>query len=178
MNFTMQEAIEVLERTPQALEHFISGLSAGWLQSNEGAGTWNASEVIGHLIEAEKHNWIPRLEFMLQEGEGKPFPPFDRFSHLNQTSERSIEEKLLEFKTIRQQNITRLKNLIEPEGQLEKTGSHPEFGVVKVRELVSTWVVHDLTHIAQIVRVMAERYRADVGPWEAYLSILKKKVRI
>ncbi|MFD0697734.1 DinB family protein [Paenibacillus sp. GCM10027628] len=174
MNFNMKEAIEVLERTPQTLEYFLSGLSDGWLQCNEGEGTWNVSEVIGHLIEGENNNWIPRLEFILQEGERKPFPPFDRYSHLNERSERSIEQKLLEFKAIRIQNTTKLKALIEPELHLELTGSHPAFGVVKLREMLSTWVVHDLTHIAQIVRVMAERYRADVGPWKEYLGILKK----
>lgn len=174
MNFNMKEAIEVLERTPQTLEYFLSGLSDRWLQCNEGEETWNVSEVIGHLIEGEKNNWIPRLEIILQEGESNPFPPFDRYSHLNERSERSIEQKLLEFKKIRTLNTAKLNVLIEPELHLELTGSHPALGVVKLRELLSTWVVHDLTHIAQIVRVMAERYRADVGPWKEYLGILKK----
>ncbi|MFC0470872.1 DinB family protein [Halalkalibacter kiskunsagensis] len=175
MNFTMKEAIDVLERTPQTLEYFLSGLSDGWLQCNEGEGTWNVSEVIDHLIEGERNNWIPRLEMILQEGESKPFPPFDRYSHLNENSKRSIEQKLLEFKTIRSENITKLQTMIIPELHLELMGTHPAFGVVKVRELLSTWIVHDLTHIAQIVRVMAERYRMDVGPWEEYLGILKKE---
>ncbi|MCS7458607.1 DinB family protein [Paenibacillus doosanensis] len=174
MNFTMEEAIEVLERTPQTLEYFLSGLSPGWLQSNEGEGTWNATEVIEHLIEGEKHNWMPRLEFILQEGDGKPFPPFDRYSHLHEPKSASWEQTLREFKTIRSHNIAKLKALVDPERHLELTGSHPAFGSVKLRELVSTWVVHDLTHMAQIVRVMAERYRADVGPWKEYLGILKK----
>ncbi|ALC81965.1 MULTISPECIES: DinB family protein [Bacillus] len=175
MNFNLKEAIEILERTPQTLEYFLSGLSDGWLECNEGEGTWNVSEVIDHLIEGEKTNWIPRLEFILQEGDSKPFTPFDRYSHLNNRAVRSIEQKLLEFNTIRSQNITKLKGLIEPGLHLELTGSHPVLGVVKLRELLSTWVVHDLTHISQIVRVMAERYRADVGPWKKYLGILKKE---
>lgn len=174
MNFHLKEAIEVLERTPQTLEYFLSGLSDGWLQCNEGKGTWNATEVIEHLIEAEKNNWIPRLEFILQEGENNPFPAFDRYAHLHDKSKKSIEQKLLDFKTIRTRNIDKLKMLIESKSHLELTGFHPAFGVVKARELISTWVVHDLTHIAQIVRVMAERYRADVGPWIAYLGILKR----
>ncbi|MFM1655776.1 DinB family protein [Brevibacillus sp. B_LB10_24] len=174
MNFQLKEAIEVLERTPQTLESFLSGISHEWLQCNEGEGSWNVSEVVEHLIEAEKHNWIPRLGCILQEGEGNPFPPFDRFSHL-QRSTRSIEQSLLEFKAIRMQNIAKLQELILSEPLLERTGSHPEFGTVKARELLSTWVVHDLTHMAQIVRVMAERYRTDVGPWKAFLGILKQK---
>ncbi|CRK81142.1 DinB family protein [Neobacillus massiliamazoniensis] len=174
MNFNMEEAIEILERTPQTLEYFLSGLPAGWLQSNEGEGTWNAIEVIEHLIEGEKNNWIPRLVMILQEGERKPFPPFDRYSHFNERAEKSIEHKLHEFKMIRTENIAKLKALIDPDYHLELTGAHPSFGIVKVRELLSTWVVHDLTHIAQIVRVMAERYRVDVGPWKEYLGILNR----
>lgn len=173
MNFNLQEAIEVLERTPQTLEDFLSGLSNEWLQCNEGERTWNVSEVVGHLIEAEKNNWIPRLEMIIQDGEGKPFPPFDRYSHLTEESERPIEQKLFEFKKIRMQNTSKLRDLIQPEFHFEKTGIHPEFGAVKVRELLSAWVVHDLTHISQIVRVMAERYREDAGPWKEYLGILK-----
>ncbi|MBY0124375.1 DinB family protein [Bacillus sp. S/N-304-OC-R1] len=174
MNFNLNEAIEVLERTPQSLEHFLGGLSDGWLHCNEGEGTWNATEVIEHLIEAEKTNWLPRLETILENGENKPFPSFDRFAHLKEKSEETIEQKLLEFKSIRLQNTTKLKELINPDLHLELTGSHPEFGSVKLRELLSTWVVHDLTHIAQIARVLAERYRKDVGPWKEYLSILNK----
>lgn len=173
MNFKLEEAIEVLERTPKALEVFLSGISDPWLQCNEGEGTWNPAEVIEHLIEGEKNNWIPRLDFILQEGESKAFPPFDRFAHLTDGHGRSLEEKFVDFKTIRAKKINKLKKLIESDQQLELTGYHPAFGVVKVRELISTWVVHDLTHIAQIVRVMAKRYSTDVGPWEEYLSILK-----
>lgn len=174
MNFNLDEAIEVLERTPQALESLLTGLSNGWLQNNEGDGTWHAIEVIEHLIEAEKTNWLPRLEIILQEGERKPFAPFDRFAHLQETSVRSFEQKLLEFKTLRAQNLAKLRTLVEPEKHLELTGLHPAFGVVKMRELLSTWVVHDLTHTAQIVRVIAKRYTADVGPWREYLGILNK----
>ncbi|MDM5277490.1 DinB family protein [Paenibacillus silvae] len=164
----------MLERTPETLERFLSGLSEAWLQCNEGEGTWNAHEVIEHFIEAEKHNWIPRVESIVTQGEHHPFPAFDRFSHLKETLERSLEEALQEFSIIRKNSISSLKDIIHSNPNLEKTGLHPEFGIVKLRELLSAWVVHDFTHIAQIVRVMAERYRTDVGPWSAYLGILKK----
>jgi len=170
----MKEAIEILERTPQTLEYYLLGLSESWHLCNEGEGTWNAAEVIEHLIEGEKNNWIPRLEMIVRDGESKPFPPFDRYAHLSGNSKRSIGQKLNEFKTIRTLNVAKLKDLVDPELHLQLTGLHPEFGVVKLRELLSTWVVHDLTHLTQIVRVMAERYREDVGPWQEYLGVLKK----
>ncbi|MDT0123072.1 DinB family protein [Paenibacillus sp. RRE4] len=174
MNFRLQEAIEILERTPQTLKHFLSGLSDGWLGSNEGDGTWNTKEIIEHLIEAEKHNWIPRVQSIVLDGEHQLFPAFDRFSHLKETSERTTEEAIQEFSSIRKRSISSLNDIILSYPDLEKTGLHPEFGLVKLRELLSAWVVHDFTHIAQIVRVMAERYRNDVGPWSAYLGILNR----
>ncbi|MFZ3579496.1 DinB family protein [Virgibacillus sp. DJP39] len=174
MNFNLNEAIEILDRTPKTLDYFLSGLSDQWLQCNEGEETWNVYEVIDHLIEGEKNNWIPRLEAILQEGDSKLFPPFDRYSHLNRNTVEPIKRRLLEFSSIRKLNTTKLTILVEPELHLERTGVHPAFGSVKLRELLSTWVVHDLTHISQIVRIMAERYRDDVGPWKEYLGILKK----
>ncbi|WP_078553130.1 DinB family protein [Bacillus alkalicellulosilyticus] len=174
MNFSLNEAIEVLERTPQTLASLLTGLSPGWVLSNEGDDTWNATEVIAHLIEGEKTNWLPRLEHILQKGKSTPFPEFDLFSHLRELKNNTLEQKLQQFKISREQNIKIIRNLIEDDAQLALQGTHPAFGDVKVRELLSTWVVHDLTHISQIVRVMAKRYRMDVGPWEAYLGVLRK----
>jgi predicted acetyltransferase len=57
---------------------------------------------------------------------------------------------------------------------LEKRGMHPELGVVTMRQLLSTWVVHDLGHIGQIVRVMAKQYGEAVGAWQAYLPVLRR----
>lgn len=175
MNFRFEEAIQLLARTPASLEAFLSGLPEGWIHCNEGEGTWNAEEVIAHLIEAEISNWIPRIETLLQYGEGQTFPPFDRFAHLETTAGTSPEQKLSVFKEIRMANLEKLRNLVNPDKDLELRGTHPEFGSVTLSELLSTWVVHDLTHISQITRVMAERYRQDVGPWEQYLSVLNAR---
>ncbi|MDF1507093.1 DinB family protein [Robertmurraya sp. DFI.2.37] len=176
MNFKMEEAIEILERTPKTLQFFLCGISEEWLHCKEGKDTWNILEIVDHLIEAEQSNWMVRLAFILEEGENKPFPPFDRYRHLQEKSTIAIQQKLEEFQKLRLRNIECLKDLVNPQIHLEKKGFHPAFGVVKVRELISTWVVHDLTHIAQMVRVMAERYRFDVGPWIEYLGVLNKKV--
>ncbi len=173
MEFNLKEAMEILEQTPKTLESFVGSLSKEWLTCVEGEGTWNAKEVISHLIEGEKVNWIPRLRFLLQEGNSKPFPAFDRYSHLND-KEGSICEALIAFKEIRKENLETLRKLITTEAQLELKGLHPAFGEVKVRELLATWAVHDLTHIAQITRVIATRYTEEVGPWKEYLGIINR----
>lgn len=173
MNFTLKEAMELLERTPRLLNVWLSGLSDNWLDADEGEGTWTPVQVVGHLIEGEKHNWLPRLEMILQKGESEQFPPFDRYAHLNRGSEIPLEIQLQEFESLRRQNLARLQHILHSEEQLELTGQHPQFGKVNARELLSTWVVHDLTHLSQIMRVMAKRYADDVGPWIEFLRILK-----
>lgn len=175
MAFDFEEAVEILERTPRTLEVFLSGLSEGWLEADEGKNTWNVYEVIEHLIEAEISDWMPRLIMILEKGEQVAFPPFDRFAHLQHPKAHSIDALLLEFQKLRHDNIQKLQHLVDPDHDLELTGTHPEFGPVHLKELLATWTVHDLTHISQIVRVMAERYREEVGPWSAYLGIYRKR---
>ncbi|WNB91174.1 DinB family protein [Bacillus sp. NEB1478] len=173
MNFKLDEGIELLERTPDTLKSLLSGLSDGWLTCNEGEGTWNALEVVGHLIEAEKVNWIPRIKMILTKGESQTFPDFDRFAHIEQVKGKTIDELLREFKQVRNESLEELRTLITSQTDYELKGTHPVYGTVKLRELLSTWSVHDLTHITQITRVIAKRYHDDVGSWKEYLSILK-----
>ena len=172
MNFVLEEAVEILERTPRTLEAMLTGLSEPWLACREGEGTWSASEVVGHLIEAERSNWIPRIEWLLEHGEERPFPPFDRFAHLQRPPGGTLEERLAEFRELRAASTAKLRAIVDPERHLGLRGLHPDFGSVTLAQLLSTWVVHDLTHLSQIIRVMAKRYREDVGPWTAYLRIL------
>lgn len=173
MNFSFQDSLDILESTPQTLQCFLINLSEAWLHSDEGEGTWNPKEVVEHLIEAEKKDWISRTEAILDPDRDNHFTPFNRFAHLNQKP-RKMEESLEEFQAIRRENLQRIRTLIKSDSDYDKVGIHPEFGPVTLRQLISTWVVHDLTHISQIVRVMAKRYKDDVGPWSAYLGILQR----
>ncbi|MFD1739452.1 DinB family protein [Bacillus salitolerans] len=173
MNFKFEEALERLQRTPFSLEQLLSDISEEWIQCHEGEGTWTVKEVIDHLIECEKTNWIPRVNSILDGNEVTPLPPFDRFAHLQQDKPVSFKESISTFKTYREKNVLLLKELVDPQLHLNMKGIHPAFGEITLKQLLSTWVVHDFTHISQILRVMAKRYSEDVGPWNEYLSILK-----
>lgn len=172
MKLTIIKALEVLQQTPNTLISLLSNLSKEWTLANEGEKTWSSYDVIGHLIHGEKTDWIPRLNIILLNN-NKNFTPFDRFAQFENSKEKTIQELLLEFKTLRVQNIKYLKSLKLSEEQLKLTGIHPEFGSVTVKELLAAWVTHDLGHIAQISRVIAKQYNTEVGPWKAYISILK-----
>jgi uncharacterized damage-inducible protein DinB len=170
--FRLDETIEVLRNTPATLQALLGGLSDAWTGCDEGPDTWSPFDIVGHLIQGEQADWMRRLEFMLEHGESRSFTHFDRFAQFETSKGKTLNELLETFAALRAANLRTLaaKNL-QPE-QLERRGAHPAFGSVTVRQLLATWAVHDLGHIAQISRVMAKRYSEEVGPWSEYLRIL------
>ncbi len=171
MQFNLNKSIEILERTPLVVELMLNGLSEEWIKNNEGPETWSPYDILGHLIYGERTDWIPRMEIILS---GKvAFEPFDRLAQFKESKGKTLRQLLDEFKTLRKQNIERLrsKNLTQDDFVLK--GKHPAFGPVTLSQLLSTWVVHDLNHISQLSRVMAKQYKTEVGPWVEYLGILR-----
>ncbi len=174
MEFKLTAAIEVLERTPRVLTILLDGLSNEWIQNNEGGESWSPFDVIGHLIHGEKTDWIARTEIILSSKPDKTFAPFDRFAQFDESMGKTISQLLDEFQELRSLNLETLKSKNLQPDDLIKTGIHPAFGGVTLENLLATWVAHDLGHIAQIARVMAEQYKEEVGPWLEYLPILNK----
>jgi hypothetical protein len=172
MKFDLNRSLELLERTPIILETMLAGLSEEWIHSNEGPDTWSPYDILGHLIHGEKTDWIPRMELILSDNAEKTFEPFDRFAQFKASKGKTLQQLLDEFKKLRKRNIQQLLSKGLTEGDLEQHGLHPVFKQVSLRQLLSTWVVHDLNHIAQIARVMAKQYKTAVGPWKAYLKIV------
>jgi hypothetical protein len=173
-HFSIAKSLEILERTPVVLEHLLANLSPSWTTQNEGSETWNAYDVIGHLIHGEKTDWLVRTKLILSDNSNKLFNPFDRFAQFENSKGKTLQELLLEFKAIRNANIAQLRSLNISESDLGKKGVHPVFGEVTLHQLIATWVVHDLDHLSQISRVMAKHYKEDVGPWIEFLKIIRQ----
>jgi hypothetical protein len=173
MAHNLQDTISLLARTPVALNVLLRDLPETWTFRNEGENTWSAFDVVGHLIHAERADWMPRVRIVLQFGETKAFEPFDRGGHAREIQGKSLGQLLDEFARVRSKNLDELRALnLRPE-DLERRGRHPSLGVVTLSELLATWAAHDLTHLHQISRVMAHQYRKAVGPWSAYLGVLQ-----
>lgn len=170
----LHESIAILTRTPLTLDALLRGLPDAWTTSaGEGPGTWSPHDVIGHLIHGEKTDWMPRVEMILEHGTGRAFEPFDREAQFKVTGRAPLSGLLDEFAVLRRANLARLSGLNLQAAQLELQGTHPALGTVTLRQLLATWTAHDLSHIVQIGRVMARRYRDEVGPWAEYLSVMK-----
>ena len=174
MSFDLPETLDLLERAPTVVGSLLRGTSASWHAIDEGPDTWSAFDVVGHLIEGEETDWIPRARLILEHGDSVPFEPFDRFAQLDRFAGWSLDHLLDRFAELRHANLEIVRSWHLTEAQLALPGRHPELGPVTLRQLLATWAVHDLNHIAQISRVLAKRYAQDVGPWREYLSILNR----
>ena len=170
--FSLADGLPILRGTPGVLRAWLSDLPETWTTANEGPDTWSPFDVVGHLIHGERTDWIPRLELLLAHGESRPFTPFDRFAQFRDSRGKSLRELLEIFAGLRQENIVRLESLHLQPADFERRGRHPELGPVNLGQLLATWVVHDLNHLAQIARVMAHQYTEAVGPWLQYLPLL------
>ena len=174
MEFRLEHAREILGRTPAALDSLLRGLPDGWVFGREEPDGWSAFDVVGHLIHGEETDWIPRARMILEQGEARAFEPFDRFAMFERSKGKPLSELLDTFARLRARSLEELDALgLTPEA-LSKRGTHPELGAVTLGQLLSTWVVHDLGHVAQVARVMSKQYGEAVGPWRAYLSILTR----
>jgi hypothetical protein len=164
----------VLERTPGAFRALLAGLPEVWTTADEGPKTFSAYENLAHVIHGERTDWIPRARIILAQGASRRFEPFDRFAHLRESAGKTLAQLLDELDALRADNLTTLREWRLTDAQLALEGEHPGLGPVTLRQLLSTWVVHDLGHLAQTSRVMSKRYRDAVGPWRAYLPILDR----
>jgi len=168
----MEDAVAILARTPATLDALLRGLPDGWIVAHEGGDTWSPFDVIGHLIHGERTDWVPRAMMILEHGEARAFDKFDRFAQFAVSEGRTLSSLLDELATARQENLRELASLCLTNADLDRRGRHPELGVVTLRQLLATWVAHDLDHVVQISRVLARQYSDEVGPWRAYLRII------
>ncbi|HXM39290.1 MAG TPA: DinB family protein [Gemmatimonadales bacterium] len=172
MDFQLERAVEVLERSPASLRALLDGLDGSWIRGTEGPETFSPFDVVGHLIDGEETDWIPRARIILAQGPNPRFEPYDRVRHRKRNADRSLGSLLAEFANLRAANVQLLRSWHLTERQLDLPGQHPGLGPVTLRQLLAAWVVHDLGHIAQVARVMAKQYSQQVGPWTPFLPVL------
>lgn len=173
MEYEVKDAVPLLSATPLVLDAWLRHLPDAWVRADRGDETFSAFDVVGHLIWGEIDDWMPRLRHVMTFGEHKPFVPFDRFAMYERDRGKSMVELLDEFRQLRSKNVAALLACDLTDRELDRVGAHPEFGPVTVRQLLSTWVVHDQTHIAQIARTIGWQYRDEVGPWRGYIGVLR-----
>ena len=172
MNFNLKHAVKVLSKTPVLLTELLQELPDDWTHANEGPDTWSPFDVVGHLVHGERTDWIPRIMIIMNDSDQKTFAPFDRFAQFEESKGKTLGQLLDSFRALRKENLSILKGLDLTESDLKRPGVHPSLGPVTLKEVLATWVAHDLGHIVQISRVLAKQYKEEVGPWTEYLRVL------
>jgi len=173
MEHDLEQTIALLSRTPAALDGLLRDLPETWTHRGEGEDTWTVFDVVGHLIYADRENWMPRARRILQFGEEQPFDSFDRQGHVRESQGKSLSQVLDEFARVREGCLVDLRALNLTSEQMTKRGRHPALGPVTLSELLATWAAHDMTHLHQISRILAHQYREAVGPFASYLGVLQ-----
>jgi DinB superfamily len=169
MAFELDAAVAALSRTPNVFDALLGDLDEAWVWHRPGPGEWSAAEVLGHFIHGERTDWLPRARIILAHGATRPFDPFDRDGSVAAAAGRTAKELLATFRTLRMENIESLLSVNLTEADLDRTGTHPAFGAVTLRQLLATWTTHDHVHLAQLTQALATAWTEDVGPWRAYL---------
>jgi hypothetical protein len=172
MTFDLERSIDVLRRTPATLRALLDGLDEALIRDNEGPDTFSAFDNVGHLIDGEETDWMARARIILAQGPSIRFEPYDRFRHRTRNLGRSLTSLLDEFARLRAANLETLRSWRLTDAKLDLPGEHPSLGPVTLRQLLAAWVAHDLGHVAQVARVLAKQYTAEVGPWVAFLPVL------
>ena len=173
MDFSLENTLDILRRTPGILTLMLKDLSGDWTILNEGKDTWSAYDIVGHLIHGEKTDWVPRMDLILSSETNKTFEPFNRFAQFEASKGKTLTTLLDEFTALRAENIRKVETRKLASSELVLKGIHPAFGELTLAQLLATWAVHDLSHIGQVARVMAKQYKEAVGPWVAYLTVLQ-----
>lgn len=174
MQFQLDDALAVLDRTPAVFRALLSGLPDVWTTPNEGPETFSAFDNVGHMIHGERADWMPRARIILAQGAHRTFEPYDRFAQVRESRGKTLAMLLDEFEALRLENLAILRGWQLTPAQLALQGQHPALGTVTLEHLLATWVGHDLGHLAQTSRVLAKQYREAVGPWRAYLPVMDR----
>jgi hypothetical protein len=152
MEFSLPGATAILERTPRTLVAMLDGLDEPWVRGTEGPDTFSPFDVVGHLIDGEETDWMPRARIILARSTNPRFDVYDRFRHRERNAGRTLTSLLEEFARLRAENLQLLRSWNLSEGDLDQPGIHG--------------------HVAQVARVMAKQYKEEVGPWVPFMPVL------
>lgn len=171
MEFSLEQGREVLRRTPHVLQALLTDLPNDWIHSREAPDAWSPYQVCGHLLHVEECDWIDRTHVILAHGTDQVFEPVDREAGFARFDGWPLADLIARFVHVRQANLDELARSVSVD-DLDRQGRHPDFGDVELRQLLATWVVHDLNHVNQMVKTMAKAYGEAVGPWRSFLPVI------
>jgi rubrerythrin/uncharacterized damage-inducible protein DinB len=141
-------ALERLRQTPPEVAALLEGLSEEDLRQQPEDGGWAIRNIVSHLRDAQGVLSF-RLGLLLEQ-EKPSLESKAVFEWAAKEEERppTTQEIFDTYRASRQETIARLESI--PLDDWWRTGQHEEFGTVTIRQQVSYFASHEVTHFPQI----------------------------
>ena len=148
--------IEQIRRLPDQIDYLAGVLTPDEMNGRFVAGEWSAAQNIHHLVDSHMNSYV-RCRLMVTEEEPflKPYDQ-DRWAVLPDASEGNVSDSLSILRGLHGRWARFYEQL--PEEAWERTGSHPERGVVTLESQLQMYAKHGLAHVDQIRRTVAAQY--------------------
>jgi hypothetical protein len=151
----MQQAIEKLRAFPPRVARAVEGLDANALARPESAGKWSVADVVAHLSDLELVYAVRIRTILAGAGGDTPLPVLAQNDWVERVHRREPLSELLEqFAFHRRMNLMLVARLNEEE--LSRSGVHPDYGTITIRDAIARIERHDESHLAQLERIKSK----------------------
>lgn len=148
--------IEQIRRLPDQIDYLAGALTPEEMSGRFIAGEWSAAQNIHHLVDSHMNSYV-RCRLMVTEKE-PPLKPYDQdlWAALPDAASGDVGDSLLILRGLHGRWASFYEQL--PEEAWQRTGSHPERGIVTLEGQLQMYARHGLAHVDQIRRTVAAQY--------------------
>lgn len=148
-----RDTLNALAAAPGAARRALGRATRRRLARRPARREWSATEVLGHLLDAEV-----TLGFRIRKLAAEPgaaIVAWDQEKWTDGLRHRRGDARTLlaAYAALRAANLEQVRRLSP--AQRGAAGRHPEYGRIRVREMLDHWAEHDLNHLAQIRAALA-----------------------
>jgi hypothetical protein len=148
----MNETLESLRSFAARLAAATAGIAEADLRRLERDGGWSVLDVVSHLGDLELVYAVRMRDLLAGSGERtlQPLAQDEWVQHVHRREE-PLAELLEEFRFHRRMNLALIERLSPAE--LDRTGVHPQYGALSIRDVAGRLLRHDAKHLGQIERI-------------------------
>jgi hypothetical protein len=144
------EIVASLQGTPAVLRNLLCPLPSEMFTWHPTPGKWCIKEVVGHLIEADRHDFIGRIRLILDHEEPRlTVSDQAEIARIRHDCDHDLNDLLDELSNQRSGSLSFISTFGDKE--LQRGGVHPTIGNLQIGNLLHEWVYHDMNHVRQIL---------------------------
>lgn len=160
MSDLLEAATRILSTTAARWQRLAESTPEDLLLREPAPGEWSAAQCLQHLLVAERSVFGPRLRAVLEGGD---MAAFDPNAPRPPEAERGPVEAAAALAAAREEHLAVLSGLTDAD--LDREARHPEYGMLPLRVILSTWAAHDLQHTVQAEEALMQAFLPGTGPF-------------